>query len=85
MIEPPMPPNALPEPRPGPRPGADELARPEPAGVPMLTDIEVASARGYIDAARAASTRKAYLADWARFSLWCRGRDAAALPAGSGV
>jgi len=42
---------------------------------------EIATARSYIDAARAAETRKAYAADWSRFCQWCRDRDAAALPA----
>ena len=81
MTEPPTPPNALPEPLPGSRPGAGEPARADAVGVPMLTNIEVSTARGYIDAARGASTRTAYGADWRRFSLWCRGRDAPALPA----
>ena len=66
MTEPVAPPNALPEPLPGPYPGAGEPAHPGFAGVLVLTDIEVASARGYIDASRAASTRTAYAADWRR-------------------
>jgi len=44
-------------------------------------DEEVAAARGYVEASRAPATRKAYDADWRRFVLWCRARDAAALPA----
>ena len=42
---------------------------------------EVARARGYADASRAASTRRAYEADWTRFTVWCRGRGLAPLPA----
>jgi len=44
-------------------------------------DEEVAAARGYVEASRARATRKDYDADWRRFVLWCRARDAAALPA----
>ena len=42
---------------------------------------EVAQAQGYADASRAASTRRAYEADWARFSSWCQDRGLAPLPA----
>jgi integrase len=52
-----------------------------PAALPTLAPNEIATARGYIDASRAASTRKAYAADWLRFEFWCRERGAAALPA----
>jgi hypothetical protein len=84
MTEPLMPPNAPPEPLsplPAPAPLVGEPTRADPAGLPALTAAEVAGARGYIDASRAASTRKAYGADWLRFSLWCRGRNTPALPA----
>ena len=46
-----------------------------------LAAEEITTARGYIDASRAASTRKAYAADWNRFCHWCRERAAATLPA----
>jgi len=59
---------------------AKDLLAPAPASPPALAADEIAVARGYIDASRAASTRKAYAADWNRFALWCRER-AAALPA----
>ena len=42
---------------------------------------EVAQARSYADASRAASTRRAYEADWTRFTAWCAERGLAPLPA----
>jgi len=39
------------------------------------------AARSFVDASRAASTRKAYAADWRRFSQWCHARNFPALPA----
>lgn len=55
-------------------------AEPEP-GLPALPDPEIEAARGFVDASRAASTRKAYRADWDRFCQWCRARQAHFLPA----
>lgn len=40
----------------------------EPSAPPALMDAEIAGARRFVDASRAASTRKAYAADWHRFS-----------------
>jgi len=42
---------------------------------------ELAAARGYADASRAASTRRAYASDWRRFSAWCFPRGLETLPA----
>ncbi len=53
----------------------------EPPAPPALSDDDVAGARAFVDASRAASTRKAYAADWRRFCDWCQARDAPALPA----
>jgi integrase len=49
---------------------------------PALSDGEISAARGYVEASRAASTRRAYDGDWRRFSQWCleRGAPAPALP-----
>jgi integrase len=47
-----------------------------PDALPAHSQAEVAAARFYVDASRAASTRKANAADWRRFSTWCRRRDA---------
>ena len=52
-----------------------------PPAFPIVGAVEIATARGYLNASRAASTQKAYLADWHRFCLWCRKRDAIFLPA----
>ena len=47
----------------------------------MWLPDEVAQARNYTDASRAASTRRAYEADWTRFAIWCGERGLAHLPA----
>lgn len=41
----------------------------------------LAKARAYAHAAKAPNTLKAYRSDWRAFEAFCRGRDAAALPA----
>jgi len=56
-------------------------ALPVPAEAPPALAEEIATARSYIDASRASTTRKAYAADWRRFDAWCRLREAASLPA----
>ena len=56
-------------------------AAPHEAPLPALGPGEVAAARAYAEASRAAATRRAYDGDWRRFSLWCRARGAPALPA----
>lgn len=43
--------------------------------------VEVAAARRYADASRAAGTRRAYASDWAIFTAWCEARGYTALPA----
>ncbi|MBV8912142.1 MAG: site-specific integrase [Acetobacteraceae bacterium] len=50
-------------------------------GLPALGGQEIEAARAFVDASRAASTRKAYQADWDRFCQWCRARQADPLPA----
>lgn len=47
-----------------------------PAHLKDLTD----RARGYVEAASSANTRKAYAADWKHFSAWCRRSNLAPLP-----
>jgi integrase len=37
-------------------------------------------ARAYLDQAKAARTRRAYLSDWAHFAAWCGGQDREARP-----
>jgi len=62
-----------------PAPPAATEAEPPPP--PALTDAEIAGARRFVDASRAASTRKAYAADWGFFAAWCQARHTPALPA----
>ena len=47
-----------------------------PAQLQDLTE----RARGYIEAASSANTRKAYAADWKHFSAWCRRSNLTPLP-----
>ncbi|NEJ95380.1 site-specific integrase [Rhizobium ruizarguesonis] len=47
-----------------------------PAHLEQLAD----RARGYVEAASSANTRKAYAADWKHFSAWCRRQNVAPLP-----
>ncbi len=56
---------------------------PEPAVVdlPSLYHAEIATARRYADASRAANTQRAYDSDWRRFSAWCFARQFESLPA----
>ncbi len=49
--------------------------------LPRLSADEIAAARVYVDASRAASTLRSYATDHRQFSLWCRERGADALPA----
>jgi len=49
--------------------------------VPAELRDEIARARTYADASRAASTRRAYEKDWAAFSSWCGERGLVHLPA----
>jgi hypothetical protein len=60
-----------------PLPDLDDL----PPPLPAVSDAEIGTARGYVEAARAAGTRRAYATDWRRFAKWCRERGAPALPA----
>ncbi|SCB50688.1 hypothetical protein GA0061102_10981 [Rhizobium miluonense] len=47
-----------------------------PAHLQDLTD----RARGYVEAASSANTRKAYASDWKHFSAWCRRQTLTLLP-----
>lgn len=47
-----------------------------PAHLASLAD----RARGYVQAASSANTRKAYAADWKHFSAWCRRSNLAPCP-----
>lgn len=49
---------------------------PLPVHLQDLTD----RARGYVEAARSANTRKAYASDWKHFAAWCRRSNLSPLP-----
>ena len=49
---------------------------PLPTHLQDLTD----RARGYVEAASSANTRKAYASDWKHFTAWCRRQNLSALP-----
>ncbi len=61
-----------------PEPDASD---PDDAGLPSLHHAEIATARRYADASRAASTQRAYASDWRRFSAWCFAHGLETLPA----
>ena len=62
-------------------PPVPDAADPAVAGLPSLAHAEIATARRYADASRAASTQRAYASDWLRFSAWCLDRSLETLPA----
>ena len=49
--------------------------------LPAVLEAEMAAARGYAEAARAASTRRAYMSDWAIFTAWCGAHGIEPMPA----
>ncbi len=61
---------------PSPSPPVAQPATALPTHLKDLTD----RARGYVEAASSANTRKAYAADWKHFSAWCRRRNLTPLP-----
>ncbi len=62
-------------------PSEPDAAEPAVADLPSLHHAEIATARRYADASRAASTQRAYASDWRRFSAWCLARQLETLPA----
>jgi len=54
---------------------------PAPADLIVWDGAEIATARRYADASRAASTQRAYTSDWQRFAQWCAVRGLETLPA----
>jgi len=53
----------------------------EPPALPALSADDIAGARRFVDASRAASTQRAYASDWRFFAAWCQARNTPALPA----
>jgi len=64
-------------------PDSEVAAVPSPAPLAslVLDEAEIAGARRYVEASRAAGTQRAYAGDWRRFSGWCQARSTPALPA----
>ena len=50
------------------------------AGLPAQLQDLTERARGYVEAASSANTRRAYAADWKHFSAWCRRQNLSPLP-----
>ncbi len=50
------------------------------ARLPGHLDELAGRARGYVEAASSANTRRAYAADWKHFSAWCRRQNLEVLP-----
>lgn len=55
-------------------------AHPGPSIVPAHLEGLADRARGYVEAASSANTRRAYASDWSQFQTWCRRQNLAALP-----
>ena len=72
----------MPAESPDPVPPAPSRALvPDAAALPAPGQAAVEAARGYAKLALAPATRRAYRADWAHFSDWCRAQRWKALPA----
>lgn len=50
------------------------------AGVPAHLQDLTDRARGYVEAASSANTRRAYASDWKHFTAWCRRQNLSPLP-----
>jgi len=50
------------------------------AGVPAHLQDLTDRARGYVEAASSANTRRAYASDWKHFAAWCRRQNLSPLP-----
>jgi integrase len=49
-------------------------------GLPAQLQDLTERARGYVEAASSANTRKAYASDWKHFAAWCRRQNLSSLP-----
>ncbi|WP_242225024.1 tyrosine-type recombinase/integrase [Shinella zoogloeoides] len=58
---------------------------PASAGLPAQLQDLTDRARGYVEAASSANTRKAYASDWKHFTAWCRRQSLSPLPPESQV
>lgn len=60
---------------------ASQLAKIEPAALPVTLAAVAERARDYVRAAKAANTERAYRGDWQDFAAWCQANGLAPLPA----
>jgi integrase len=60
--------------------GLPSLLRETKADLPTHLKDLTGRARGYVEAASSANTRRAYASDWKHFSAWCRRQNLAPLP-----
>jgi site-specific recombinase XerD len=51
------------------------------AGAVVALDRLAEKARGFVEAAKAENSRRAYRSDWRQFEAWCRGQGLVGLPA----
>jgi integrase len=64
-----------------PLPAVADTASPDrPAALPAHLDGLADRARGYVEAASSANTRRAYASDWKHFAAWCRRQSLSPLP-----
>jgi hypothetical protein len=64
---------------------AESIALPAPlletsASFPARLEQLADRARGYIEAASSANTRRAYASDWKHFATWCRRHNVSPIP-----
>lgn len=68
--------------------GENAVGKPPTAVSPLLPahlqDL-TERARGYVEAASSANTRRAYASDWKHFSAWCRRQNLSPLPPDTGI
>ncbi len=69
-----------PSPPPEPDAGRSGITAEQRTHVPGHLEDLALRARGYVEAASSANTRRAYAADWKHFSGWCRRQGLALLP-----
>lgn len=60
--------------------GTTAVATEADAALPAHLDGLVARARGYVEAASSANTRRAYASDWTHYSAWCRRQNLPLMP-----
>ncbi|MCW0000155.1 site-specific integrase [Pararhizobium sp. YC-54] len=59
---------------------ADLASGDRPGALPAHLDRLADRARGYVEAASSANTRRAYTSDWKHFTAWCRRQSLSPLP-----